>query len=185
MKTLKQILHLAGAITFIGSYLTADSESWRLIHVYLGYGFGIIFSLRLLIGLVPRTSMAFQTIWTRANLFKTIVQDLKDLKLERLCKWQIWYGSGMGILVFLMYLLSIPLVLFGIMTYEEFGGKWFIKFSENSHEFIGELYLSIVLVHLGLIFGKYSLLRVKQTPLKPASKPLSYYKQSARKNAVK
>ena len=46
MKTLKQILHLAGAITFIGSYLTADSESWRLIHVYLGYVFGIIFSLR-------------------------------------------------------------------------------------------------------------------------------------------
>ena len=168
MKTLKQILHLAGAITFIGSYLTADSESWRLIHVYLGYGFGIIFSLRLLIGLVPRTSMAFQKIWTRANLFKTIVQDLKDLKLERLFKWQIWYGSGMGILVFLMYFLSIPLVLFGIVTYEEFGGKWFIKFSENTHEFIGEFYLSIVLIHLILVFGKYLLLKAKNQFLKQA-----------------
>ncbi len=168
MKTLKQILHLAGAITFIGSYLTADSESWRLIHVYLGYGFGIIFSLRLLIGLVPRTSMAFQTIWTRANLFKTIVQDLKDLKLERLFKWQIWYGSGMGILVFLMYFLSIPLVLFGIVTYEEFGGKWFIKFAENAHEFIGEFYLSIVLIHLILVFGKYLLLKAKNQFLKQA-----------------
>ena len=168
MKTLKQILHLAGAITFIGAYLTADSESWRLIHVYLGYVFGIIFSLRLLIGLVPRTSMAFQTIWTRANLFKTIVQDLKDLKLERLCKWQIWYGSGMGILVFLMYFLSIPLVLFGIVTYEEFGGKWFIKFAENAHEFIGEFYLSIVLIHLILVFGKYLLLKAKNQFLKQA-----------------
>ncbi len=166
MKTLKQILHLSGAITFVGAYLTADSESWRLIHVYLGYGFGVIFTLRLIIGLVPKTSMALQTIWMRANLFKTIVQDLKDLKLERLFKWQIWYGSGMGILVFLMYFLSIPLVLFGIVTYEEFGGKWFIKFAENTHEFIGELYLSIVLVHLGLIFGKYLLLKLKNQTLK-------------------
>ncbi|BEI42952.1 MULTISPECIES: cytochrome b/b6 domain-containing protein [unclassified Polynucleobacter] len=161
MKILKQILHLAGAITFIGAYLTADSESWRLIHVYLGYGFGVIFTLRLIIGLVPKTSMALQTIWMRANLFKTIVQDLKDLKLERLFKWQIWYGSGMGILVFLMYFLSIPLVLFGIVTYEEFGGKWFIKFAENTHEFIGEFYLSIVLIHLVLVFGKYLLLKTK------------------------
>lgn len=169
MKTLKQILHLAGAITFIGAYLTADSESWRLIHVYLGYGFGIIFSLRLLIGLVPKTSMALQTIWMRANLFKTIVQDLKDLKLERLFKWQIWYGSGMGILVFLMYFLSIPLVLFGIVTYEEFGGKWFIKFAENTHEFIGEFYLSIVLIHLVLVFGKYLLLKTKNQFLRHAN----------------
>jgi len=105
--------------------------------------------------------MAFQTIWTRANLFKTIVQDLKDLKLERLFKWQIWYGSGMGILVFLMYFLSIPLVLFGIVTYEEFGGKWFIKFSENTHEFIGEFYLSIVLIHLILVSGKYLLQKAR------------------------
>ncbi len=161
MKTLKQILHLAGAIAFIGAYLSADSESWRLIHVYLGYGFGIVFSLRLLIGLVPKTSMALQTIWMRANLFKTIVQDLKDLKLERLFKWQIWYRSGMGILVFLMYFLSIPLVLFGIVTYEEFGGKWFIKFSENTHEFIGEFYLSIVLIHLILVSGKYLLQKAR------------------------
>ena len=169
MKTLKQILHLSGAITFVGAYLTADSESWRLIHVYLGYGFGVIFTLRLIIGLVPKTSMALQTIWMRANLFKTIVQDLKDLKLERLFKWQIWYGSGMGILVFLMYFLSIPLVLFGIVTYEEFGGKWFIKFSENSHEFIGEFYLSIVLIHLILVFGKYLLLKAKNQFLKHAN----------------
>ena len=169
MKTLKQILHLSGAITFIGAYLTADSESWRLIHVYLGYGFGIIFTLRLVIGLVPKTSMALQTIWMRANLFKTIVQDLKDLKLERLFKWQIWYGSGMGILVFLMYFLSIPLVLFGIVIFEEFGGKGFIKFSENTHEFIGEFYLSIVLIHLILVFGKYLLLKAKNQFLKHAN----------------
>lgn len=169
MKSLKRILHLAGAITFIGAYLTADSESWRLIHVYLGYSFGIIFSLRLVIGLVPKTSMALQSIWMRANLYKTIVQDLKDLKLERLFKWQIWYGSSMGILVFLMYFLSIPLVLFGIATFEEFGGKWFIKFSENAHEFIGEIYLSIVLVHLVLIFGKYLLLKVKNQSLRHAN----------------
>ncbi len=169
MKTLKQILHLAGAITFIGAYLTADSESWRLIHVYLGYGFGITFTLRLIIGLIPKTSMALQTIWMRANLFKTIVQDLKDLKLERLFKWQIWYGSGMGILVFLMYFLSIPLVLFGIVIFEEFGGKGFIKFSENTHEFIGEFYLSIVLIHLILVFGKYLLLKAKNQFLKHAN----------------
>ncbi len=169
MKTLKQILHLSGAITFVGAYLTADSESWRLIHVYLGYGFGVIFTLRLIIGLVPKTSMALQTIWMRANLFKTIVQDLKDLKLERLFKWQIWYGSGMGILVFLMYFLSIPLVLFGIVIFEEFGGKGFIKFSENTHEFIGEFYLSIVLIHLILVFGKYLLLKAKNQFLKHAN----------------
>ncbi len=151
IQLLKKYLHIGGGIAFIGAYITADSESWRLVHTYFGYAFGIIFLIRILIGLIPKTSLSLRMIWSRALLIKKIFHHCKEFEFSQLMRWQIWYGSTMGVLVVLMYSLSVPLVLFGIGTYEEVGGKWLVKLYENGHEFIGELYLFVIFTHLGLV----------------------------------
>jgi MFS family permease len=159
IQLLKKYLHIGGGIAFIGAYITADSESWRLVHTYFGYGFGIIFLIRILIGLIPKTSLSLRMILARALLIKRIFQHIKKFEFAQIVKWQIWYGSTMGILVVLMYSLSIPLVLFGIGAYEEVGGKWLVKLYENGHEFIGELYLFIIFTHLGIVILKNLLVK--------------------------
>jgi MFS family permease len=159
IQLLKKYLHIGGAITFIAAYMTADSESWRLVHTYFGYGFGIIFLIRILIGLIPKTSLSLRMILARALLIKRIFQHIKKFEFAQIVKWQIWYGSTMGILVVLMYSLSIPLVLFGIGAYEEVGGKWLVKLYENGHEFIGELYLFVIFTHLGIVILKNLLVK--------------------------
>ncbi len=166
IQLLKKYLHIGGAIAFIGAYMTADSESWRLVHTYFGYGFGIIFLIRILVGLIPKTPLSLKTVWSRASLFKRIFKHIKELEFAQIMKWQIWYGSTMGILIGLMYSLSIPLVLFGIGAYEEVGGKWLVKLYENGHEFIGELYLFVIVAHLGLIILKNSIVKVSAIALR-------------------
>lgn len=150
MKILKQLLHTLGALTFLIAYITSDSEAYRILHVYCGYGFGIIFLIRIILGLFPN-SISLVTIWRRATLGKLIYFDIKNLEIGRLLKWQRWYGAMMGIVIFSMYVLVPPMILAGIASYEEIGGKLTRKVMENSHETLGEIYLTIVLVHLSLI----------------------------------
>ena len=50
-----RMFHGLFALTFIGAYVTADSEHWRLLHVTLGYAFGGLAGFRVMYGLVgPR-----------------------------------------------------------------------------------------------------------------------------------
>lgn len=162
MKTLKQLLHTSGVLTFLIAYLTADTESYRIIHVYCGYGFGIIFLIRMILGLFP-SSISLDAIWRRATLGKSIYIDIKNLEVGKLLKWQRWYGAFMGLVILTMYALVPPMILAGISTYEELGGRWVKKLMENTHESLGELYFIVVMIHLGCIGTKY-LIQKYQTP---------------------
>ncbi len=154
MKILKQLLHTSGALTFLIAYLTSDSEAYRVVHVYCGYGFGIIFLIRIILGLFPN-SISLIAIWRRAALGKSIYFDIKNLEIGRLLKWQRWYGALMGLIILSMYVLVPPMILAGIAAYEEIGGKLTRKAMENSHETLGELYLIIIFLHLVLIGIRY------------------------------
>ena len=162
MKILKQLLHTLGALTFLIAYLTSDSEAYRVIHVYCGYGFGIIFLIRIILGIFPN-SISLIGIWRRATLGKSIYFDIKNLEINRLLKWQRWYGAMMGLIILSMYTLVPPLILAGIVAYEEIGGKLTRKIMENSHEALGELYLGIVIVHLFLIGARHLIEKYKKS----------------------
>ena len=162
MKILKQLLHASGALTFLIAYLTSDSESYRIVHVYCGYGFGIIFLIRIILGLFPN-SISLVAIWKRATLGKSIYFDIKNLEIGGLLKWQRWYGALMGLIILSMYALVPPMILAGIAAYEEIGGKLTRKVMENSHEAMGEFYLGIVIVHLVLIGARYLIEKYKKS----------------------
>lgn len=162
MKILKQLLHASGALTFLIAYLTSDSEAYRIVHVYCGYGFGIIFLIRIILGLFPN-SISLVAIWRRATLGKSIYVDIKNLEVVKLLKWQRWYGAMMGLIILSMYAIVPPMILAGIAAYEEIGGKLTRKFMENSHKSLGELYLGIVIFHLLLIGVRHSIQKYKKS----------------------
>ena len=45
-----RVAHISMAIAFLVSYLTAESEYWRLVHVYSGYALATVLTFRLVWG---------------------------------------------------------------------------------------------------------------------------------------
>lgn len=162
-KSVKNTLHLIGAASFITAYITADSESFRLVHVYCGYGFGIIFLLRLCWGAIAGGASSLGALWRRASMVKGIQADMKALEIQRLWNWNRWYGAFMGVFILVMYVLTPLLVLTGIGGYEEWGGKWLRAIFEGSHETLGEMYLFIIFVHLALVGVRYARTRLLES----------------------
>lgn len=149
-----RMFHWLFALSFAGAYLTAESEHWRLLHVTLGYSMAILLGFRLLYGLFGPRQVRLSVLWG---------------KLQAGSRWMCahWHepwvmlteagragqNFGMALAIALLLMLTVPLVLSGYGTYNEWG-EWL----EELHEFFGNTFLLVVLAHLALIVG-LSLLR--------------------------
>ena len=162
-KSIKNVLHWMGAVSFISAYLTADSESFRLVHVYSGYGFGMIFLLRLCWGAIAGGASSLGALWRRATIIKGIQADIQALAIQRLWSWNRWYGAFMGIFILVMYGLTPLLVLTGIGGYEEWGGKWLRGLFENTHEVLAEIYVFMILAHLAWVAVRFGRMRWQES----------------------
>ena len=144
--------HWLFALSFVGAYLTADGERWRLVHVVLGYTMAGLLGWRVLYGLVgPRhvrlaalaRKLAAAPGWARATL-----------QALRTGDWNALAGAGRqgqnlalaGVIAALLLAVP-PLVASGVATFHDWGGEWL----EEVHEFFGNGMLALVLAHLGLL----------------------------------
>ena len=54
-----RMFHWLFALSFVGAYLTADGERWRLLHVTLGYTMAGLLGFRVLYGLLGHALLAW------------------------------------------------------------------------------------------------------------------------------
>lgn len=147
-----RMFHALFALSFAGAFITADSESWRLVHVTLGYLFAGLLGFRVLYGLFgPRHArlgllarrLASAPAWLRSSMQADSWRDIK---------WRQGQNLAVAAAIVLMLALVIPLALSGHATYMEwgnaFGGE---EWAEELHEFLANTFLSIVLAHVALI----------------------------------
>ena len=156
--------HWLFAFCFLGAYITAESESFRKLHVTLGYTMAGLLVFRILWGLFGpkhvRLSLMFRKIsgiseWIKSfqKLRSLSPQDLSALKT---INWKQGQNLLMAIAVLALLVMVIPITLTGYASYNDWGGRWLQKI----HESAGEFYLFIVLSHLALI-ALLSVLRLK------------------------
>lgn len=150
-----RMFHCLFAISFLGAYLTSDSERWRLLHVTLGYTMAGLLTFRVLYGLFgPRQAslgamwrkVAGAPAWLRSCLAGNITQGGIN--------WRQGQNLAMALAVVSMLMLTLPLTLSGYALFNEWGdaigdGEWL----EELHEFFGNAFLVLVLAHLGFILG--------------------------------
>ena len=74
--------------------------------------------------------------------------------------WRQGQNLLMALAVVALLAVVVPVALSGYATYNDWGGEWL----EELHEFAGEVFLWLVLAHLGLILG-LSVLRRKNQAL--------------------
>lgn len=155
-----RMFHGLFALSFLGAYLTADGEHFRLLHVTLGYTMAGLLVFRVLYGLFGPRQVGLGLLWRKLTGAPVWLKSLRAAPSLSAIHWRQGQNLLMALAVFALLVLVLPLTLSGYGTYNDWGdvlgGDWL----EEVHEFLGEAFLFIVLVHLALIAG-LSLLRRK------------------------
>jgi len=159
-----RMFHWLFALNFLGAYVTADGESWRLLHVTLGYTMAGLLVFRVLYGLLGPRQAGLGLMWRKLAGAPAWLRSLTQSRSLAGINWRQGQNLLMALAVVALLLMVVPLTLSGYATYNDWGdflgGDWL----EEVHEFFGEAFLFVVLAHLALIAG-LSLLRRKNQAL--------------------
>jgi cytochrome b len=159
-----RMFHWLFALSFLGAYVTADGESWRLLHVTLGYTMAGLLVFRVLYGLLGPRQAGLGLMWRKLAGAPAWLRSLTQSRSPAGINWRQGQNLLMALAVVALLLMVLPLTLSGYATYNNWGdflgGDWL----EEVHEFFGEAFLFVVLAHLALIAG-LSLLRRKNQAL--------------------
>ncbi len=132
--------HWLLALSFVGAFVTSDSERLRDLHVLLGYTMLGLVAFRLLWGVVgPRyarfSSFAFGP--------KSVVAYLKSL-FTRAPQRHVGHNPAGSWAIYALLALTLLAAATGYATYNELGGHW----TEELHEAAANALLAVVLVHV-------------------------------------
>lgn len=135
-----RVFHWLLAISFAGAYLTAESESWRLLHVTLGYTFGGLILFRLAWGLIGTRHARFSNF---AFGPRRVLAYLRSL-LGGTPEHHIGHNPAGSWAIYAILLLGLGTGLSGWLLYNDIGGEAF----EELHELVANLVLFIVVIHV-------------------------------------
>ncbi|MDO8906206.1 cytochrome b/b6 domain-containing protein [Hydrogenophaga sp.] len=162
-----RMFHWLFALSFLGAYVTADGEHWRLLHVTLGYTMAGLLAFRVLYGLFGPRQAGLGLLWRKLGAAPVWLRSVRAAVSSGSVagiNWRQGQNLLMALAVVALLLLVVPLTLSGYGTYNDWGdvlgGDWL----EELHEFFGEAFLFVVLAHLALI-AALSLLRRKNLAL--------------------
>ncbi len=146
-----RLFHTFMAISFVGAYITAESERFRLLHVSLGYTlFGLVI-FRILWGMLGPRQSRLSATWRKLATIKELKSDFQNFP-ESLLSWNGQTLRKLGMLVltiaaFSTLLLSVFITISGYALYNEITGDWMSEI----HEFFGNFLLMAVLLHIAVV----------------------------------
>jgi cytochrome b len=135
-----RIFHWLMVLSFAGAYLTAESESWRLVHVTLGYTMAGLVAFRLVWGLTG----------TRYARFAAFVRGPKAVAryLHALLRGQPEHTTGHNpagaIAIVAMLGLTAAIGATGWAAYNDISGEWVAEL----HELVANAMLLVVGIHV-------------------------------------
>ena len=154
-----RMFHWLFALSFVGAYITADGERWRLLHVTLGYTLAGLLAFRVLYGLFGPRQAGLGQLWRKLSGAPAWLRSFTSVQGPGAIHWRQGQNLLMAIAVLALLVMVVPLTLSGYGTYNDWGG-WL----EDVHEFFGEAFLAVVVGHIALIAG-LSVLRRKNQAL--------------------
>lgn len=139
--------HWMFAACFVGAYLTAESETFRLFHVTLGYTLAGLLAFRLIWGVVGPRHVRLSAMFRKLKGWVSLKEAFQNGQVTRAANIKLAVNLMMTVVVISMLLAVIPITLSGYTLFNDLVGDWM----EKVHEFLGEFMLWLVLMHLGLI----------------------------------
>lgn len=136
-----RVFHWLLAASFIGAWLTADSERWMLVHVTLGYTVGGLVAFRVLWGLLGTRHARFGD-FVRGP--RAVVAYLKSLFGAGTAEQPVGHNPAGAWAILGLLGGSALIVASGWATYNELGGDWLGEL----HEGAASAVLALVFVHV-------------------------------------
>jgi cytochrome b len=162
-----RIFHWLFALSFVGAYLTAESERFRPLHVTLGYTMAGLLVFRVLYGLGGPRQAGLALLWRKLTGLWPWVQSVNasvprevHAQPTSLVNWRQGQNLFMALAIVVVLLVVLPVTLSGYASYNDWGdflgGDWVA----GLHDFFGNTLLMVALAHVGAVVG-LSLLRRK------------------------
>lgn len=143
-----RVFHWLMVLSFAGAYITAESETWRLVHVTLGYTMAGLVAFRLVWGLAG----------TRYARFSSFVRGPKAVMayLRALLRGQPEHHTGHNpagaLAIVAMLALTVGIGATGWATYNDISGEWVAEV----HELLANAMLLVVGIHVaGVVVASF------------------------------
>ena len=144
-----RVFHWLFALCFVGAYLSADGERWRLLHVVLGYSMAGLLTFRVLYGLVGPKQVRLTALGAKLAGGRAWLHSLWRARSPGDVNWRQGQNLFMALAVVALLVLVVPITLTGYASFNEWGGDWL----GEVHEAVGEAFLWVVVGHLAAIAG--------------------------------
>ena len=141
--------HWLFALCFVGAYLSADGERWRLLHVVLGDSMAGLLTFRVLYGLVGPKQVRLNLMASKLSGATVWLRSLPRARALGDVNWRQGQNLFMALAVVVLLALVVPITLTGYASFNDWGGDWLGEF----HEAVGEAFLWVVVGHLVAIAG--------------------------------
>lgn len=132
------------ALSFVGAFITDDSERYRDIHLLLGYILLALIGFRLIWGVVGTRYARFNSFWFKPSAIAGYVRSMFQGKPQH----YIGHNPAGSIAIFLLLGLGLLCGLSGLAITNETGGEWL----EELHELSANAMLAVVLAHIAGVF---------------------------------
>lgn len=144
-------MHWLLALSFLGAYLTADGERWRLVHVTLGYTLAGLLVARILWGLFGPRPARLSVLWCKLQRGPAWLKSAVRGRID----WRQGQNLMLAASIALLLLVIAPLTLSGLGLYQEWiDAEWL----EDLHALLGDGMLVVALAHIAAVLA-LSLLR--------------------------
>ncbi|OWW18242.1 cytochrome b/b6 domain-containing protein [Noviherbaspirillum denitrificans] len=143
-----RLFHWLMVLCFAGTYLTAESERWRLVHVTLGYTMAGLVVFRLLWGIVGTRYARFSNFVRGPAAIARYARSMLRGKPEH----YTGHNPAGAVAIVALLVLALFVTASGWGTYNEIAGDWV----EEMHEAAANIMLLIVAIHIaGVVIGSW------------------------------
>lgn len=136
--------HWLLALSFVGAFVTGDSERYRDIHLLLGYILLGLIGFRLIWGIAGTRYARFNSFWFTPSAVVNYVRSMFRGNPQH----YVGHNPAGSVAIFLLLGLGLLCGLSGLAIYNEIGGEWL----EELHELSANAMLAVVLAHIAGVF---------------------------------
>lgn len=142
-----RVFHWLFALSFLGAYLSAEGERWRMLHVTLGYTMAGLLAFRVVYGLVGPRQVRLSALVSKLSGGTAWLRGVWRAPTPGSVNWRQGQNLFMALAVVALMVAVVPVTLTGYASFNEWGGDLLGEL----HEAVGEAFLWLVLAHLGAL----------------------------------
>jgi cytochrome b len=135
-----RVFHWSLVFSFIGAYVTGESDRWALVHVTCGYTVLGLIVFRLIWGIAGTRYARFSSFLSGPS---TVLRYLSGLVRGR-PRHYVGHNPAGALAILALLTLGLVSAVSGWLVYDDLGWEWFEAF----HEWTSSMMLAIVFIHV-------------------------------------